>query len=40
MDEGHVMEPSVSVPIVIAARFAAPAAPDPEEEPQALWLRM
>jgi hypothetical protein len=30
---GHTIEPSVSVPIVMVARFAAAAAPDPELEP-------
>src|SRR5579872_1795520 len=32
-DAGDRMEPSVSVPMVSAARFAAAAAPDPELEP-------
>src|ERR1044071_4189065 len=33
-DEGQTMEPSVSVPIAAAQRFAATAAPEPELEPQ------
>ena len=36
---GQVTEPSVSVPTVAAARLAAPAAPEPELDPQALWSR-
>src|SRR5262245_28063561 len=36
IEDGHTIEPSVSVPIVIAARFAEPAAPDPELEPHGL----
>src|SRR6185436_7713167 len=32
--EGHTIDPSVSVPTPIAARFAAIAAPVPELEPQ------
>src|SRR5947209_11581364 len=35
-DDGQTTEPSVSVPIPIAARFAAIADPVPELEPQAL----
>src|ERR1700760_2056098 len=35
-EEGQTTEPSVSVPIPIAARFAAIADPVPELEPQAL----
>src|SRR5712671_6028036 len=35
-DDGQTTEPSVSVPIPIAARFAAIAEPVPELEPQAL----
>ena len=34
--DGHVTDPSVSVPTVAAARLAAPAAPDPALEPQVL----
>src|SRR5262249_22057542 len=33
-DEGQTIEPSVSVPIATAARFAETATPDPELEPQ------
>jgi hypothetical protein len=33
-EEGHTMEPSVSVPIVMAARLAAAATAEPELEPQ------
>ena len=36
VEDGHTMEPSVSVPIASAQRFAETAAPDPELEPQAL----
>src|ERR1044071_3343142 len=35
-DDGHTTEPSVSVPLAAAPRFAAPAAPDPELEPHGL----
>src|SRR3954452_20908886 len=35
-DDGQTTEPSVSVPMPIAARFAAMAVPVPELEPQAL----
>src|SRR5215813_14344489 len=35
-DDGQTTEPSVSVPIAAAHRFAATAAPDPELEPQGL----
>src|SRR5262245_22978993 len=35
-DDGQTIEPSVSVPTPMAARFAAIAAPVPELEPQAL----
>ena len=35
-DDGHTIEPSVSVPIAAAHRFAATAAPEPELEPQGL----
>src|SRR5262245_40954294 len=35
-DEGDTMEPSVSVPMAAAHRFAATATPDPELEPDAL----
>src|SRR5512145_2810866 len=38
-DDGQTMEPSVSVPMPAAARFAAMAAPVPELEPQALRSR-
>jgi hypothetical protein len=34
--DGDTMEPSVSVPIAAAARFAAIAAPDPELDPDGL----
>src|SRR5262245_46487357 len=34
--EGHTIEPSVSVPTAMAARLAATAAPEPDDEPQAL----
>ena len=33
---GQVTEPEVSVPMVRAARLRAPAAPEPELEPQAV----
>src|SRR5690349_23862874 len=33
--DGQMIEPSVSVPTATDARFAAIAAPDPEEEPHA-----
>src|SRR6266852_1744908 len=35
-DEGQTMEPSVSVPIAAAQRFAETPAPEPELEPQGL----
>src|SRR4026207_227169 len=35
-EAGQGTDPSVSVPIVTAARLAAAAAPDPEDDPQAL----
>src|SRR5690606_4939614 len=35
-DAGQLIEPSVSVPIAIAHKFAATAVPDPELEPQGL----
>src|ERR1700757_5298656 len=35
-DEGHTMEPSVSVPIPPAARFAETAVPVPELDPHGL----
>src|SRR6185369_3999497 len=38
-EEGHTTEPSVSVPIAAALRFAATAAPEPELEPQGLRSR-
>src|SRR5260370_24147005 len=36
MEDGHTMEPSVSVPMPMAHRFAEMAAPVPELEPQGL----
>jgi hypothetical protein len=33
MEEGHTIEPFVSVPIASAARLAAAATPEPELEP-------
>ena len=39
LDEGHMMEPPVSVPTVSAHRFAEAAAPEPELDPQGLRLR-
>jgi hypothetical protein len=33
-DEGQTMEPSVSVPMAPAHKFAETAAPDPELDPQ------
>ena len=36
IEEGHMIEPPVSVPIVSAARLAAAATPEPELEPQGL----
>src|SRR5256885_3337375 len=36
IDEGQTTEPSVSVPMATAQRFAAIAAPDPELEPHGL----
>src|SRR5678815_1811638 len=38
-DEGQTTEPSVSVPIAAALKFAATAAPDPELEPHGLRSR-
>src|SRR5229473_7603055 len=35
-DDGHTMEPSVSVPMAAAQRFAETPAPEPELEPQGL----
>ena len=35
-EEGEVMEPSVSVPIATAQKFAEAAAPEPELEPEGL----
>ena len=35
-EDGHTIEPSVSVPMASAHRFADTAAPDPELEPQGL----
>src|SRR5215467_16071244 len=37
--DGQMIEPSVSVPTEIAARFAAIAAPEPDEEPHGLRSR-
>jgi hypothetical protein len=37
--EGQTIEPSVSVPIETAPRFAEVAAPDPELEPQGFRSR-
>src|SRR5215211_4776943 len=34
--DGQMIEPSVSVPTAAAQKLAATAAPDPEEEPQAV----
>src|SRR5690242_8476710 len=36
VDDGHMIEPSVSVPTASAARLAAMPAPEPEREPQGL----
>ncbi len=36
IDDGHMIEPPVSVPMVSAARFAEAAVPDPELDPQGL----
>src|SRR5207248_501007 len=38
-EAGHTTEPSVSVPIATAQRFAPTAAPEPELEPQGLRSR-
>jgi hypothetical protein len=38
-DEGQTIEPSVSVPIAAAQRFAAMAAPEPELDPHGLRSR-
>ena len=35
-EDGQTIEPSVSVPMAAAQKFAAAAAPEPELEPQAL----
>src|ERR1700682_2276269 len=35
-DEGHTIDPSVSVPIAAAQKLAEVAAPDPELDPQGL----
>src|SRR5215211_2675326 len=35
-DDGHTTEPSVSVPIAAAHKFAAPATPDPALDPHGL----
>jgi hypothetical protein len=35
--DGHVTDPSVSVPSAAAHRFAEGAVPDPELDPQGLW---
>ena len=37
--EGHTMEPSVSVPMAAAQRFAETADPEPELDPQGLRSR-
>src|SRR5688500_16525229 len=39
-DEGHTIDPSVSVPTATAVRLAATATPDPELEPHGLRSRM
>ena len=39
LDEGHMMEPPVSVPTVSAHRLAEAAAPEPELDPHGLRLR-
>src|SRR5215470_7390893 len=36
VEDGHTIEPSVSVPIAAAARFADTAAPEPELDPHGL----
>ena len=36
VDEGHMIDPPVSVPTVSADRFAAAATPEPELEPHGL----
>src|SRR6478672_8059278 len=40
VDDGQMIEPSVSVPTAIAARFAAIAAPEPDDEPHGLRSRI
>src|SRR4029079_19350316 len=40
VDDGHIIEPSVSVPTAIAARFAAIAEPEPAAEPHGFRSRM
>ena len=39
LDDGHMMEPPVSVPTVSAHRFAEAAVPEPELDPQGLRSR-
>jgi hypothetical protein len=40
IDDGHTMDPSVSVPTPIAAKFDAIAAPVPDDEPHGFRSRM
>ena len=40
IEEGETIEPSVSVPIAIAQRLAAAAAPEPALEPDGLRSKM
>src|SRR5439155_16680180 len=37
VEDGHTMDPSVSVPSAAAARLAETAVPDPELDPHGLW---
>jgi hypothetical protein len=39
IDDGHMIEPPVSVPMVSTARFAEAAVPDPELDPHGLRSR-
>ena len=39
IDEGHMIEPPVSVPIVSAAKLAAAATPEPELDPHGFRSR-
>jgi hypothetical protein len=39
IEDGHMMEPPVSVPIVSAARLAEAATPEPELDPQGFRSR-